>query len=214
MADVLNQIVGVEPGGALDRLRALRPQAKAHAQGAYEALFEPADASHMSLDERRAVALFTALLHEVEAGAEFYAQGIAPQLAQAVRAEAEAAAGTGPYGSFAHAATAESEPGPVYAPSDDAVAVLGEKLAAGLAHAHLLTLHPRDAAREHMQTLLDAGWTSTGIVTLSQLVAFLSFQLRVAHGLVVLKRVGATAPAVADEDVRTAAAAAQEGDEA
>ena len=34
-----------------------------------------------------------------------------------------------------------------------------------------------------MQALLEAGWSSTAIVTLSQLVAFLSFQVRVVAGL-------------------------------
>ncbi len=34
-----------------------------------------------------------------------------------------------------------------------------------------------------MQALLDAGWSATDIVTLSQLVAFLSFQIRVVAGL-------------------------------
>jgi len=34
--------------------------------------------------------------------------------------------------------------------------------------------------------LLDAGWSTTGIVTLSQIVAFLAFQIRVATGLRVL----------------------------
>jgi uncharacterized protein YciW len=34
--------------------------------------------------------------------------------------------------------------------------------------------------------LLDAGWSTTGIVTLSQIAAFLSFQIRVVAGLRVL----------------------------
>jgi uncharacterized protein YciW len=34
-----------------------------------------------------------------------------------------------------------------------------------------------------MQALLDAGWSSTAIVVLSQLVAFLSFQVRSVAGL-------------------------------
>jgi len=34
-----------------------------------------------------------------------------------------------------------------------------------------------------MQALLAAGWSSTAIVTLSQLVAFLSFQVRTVAGL-------------------------------
>jgi uncharacterized protein YciW len=40
-----------------------------------------------------------------------------------------------------------------------------------------------------MQALLDTGWSSTAVVTLSQLVAFLSFQLRTVAGL---RTLGAT----------------------
>jgi uncharacterized protein YciW len=52
--------------------------------------------------------------------------------------------------------------------------------------AHLLVFHPRDAAPARLQALLDAGWSTTDIVTLSQIIAFLSFQIRVAAGLRVL----------------------------
>jgi uncharacterized protein YciW len=47
----------------------------------------------------------------------------------------------------------------------------------------MLVLHPRDAAPPSLQILLDAGWSTTDIVTLSQLVSFLSFQIRVVAGL-------------------------------
>ena len=50
----------------------------------------------------------------------------------------------------------------------------------------MLVFHPRDAAPASLQALLDAGWSTTGIVTLSQIVAFLSFQIRVVAGLRVL----------------------------
>ena len=50
----------------------------------------------------------------------------------------------------------------------------------------MLVFHPRDAAPANLQTLLDAGWSTTDIVTLSQLVAFLAFQIRVVAGLRVL----------------------------
>ena len=46
--------------------------------------------------------------------------------------------------------------------------------------------HPRDAAPAALQALLDAGWSTTDIVTLSQIAAFLSFQIRVVAGLRVL----------------------------
>ena len=50
-------------------------------------------------------------------------------------------------------------------------------------HMHLLVFHPRDAAPAALQALLDAGWSTTDIVTLSQIAAFLSFQIRVVAGL-------------------------------
>lgn len=42
---------------------------------------------------------------------------------------------------------------------------------------------PRESSPEALEALADAGWSADGIVTLSQLVAFLAFQLRVAAGL-------------------------------
>lgn len=71
-------------------------------------------------------------------------------------------------------------------------AALGARLSAALAHAHLLVFHPRDASPQALQRLLDAGWSTTGVVTLSQLVDFLTFQLRVIAGLTAL---GAALPA-------------------
>jgi uncharacterized protein YciW len=50
-------------------------------------------------------------------------------------------------------------------------------------HMHLLVFHPRDAAPASLQALLDAGWSTTDIVTLSQIAAFLSFQIRMIAGL-------------------------------
>ena len=60
---------------------------------------------------------------------------------------------------------------------------LGPRLSAAFGHVHMLVMHPRDAAPPSLQELLDAGWSTTDIVTLSQLVSFLSFQIRVVAGL-------------------------------
>ena len=73
--------------------------------------------------------------------------------------------------------------GPIYRVDADTRRVLGRRLAAAFEHVHLLVFHPRDATPEALQALLDAGWSTTGIVTLSQIVAFLSFQVRVVAGL-------------------------------
>lgn len=57
------------------------------------------------------------------------------------------------------------------------------RFAAGLAFAELLSLHPVDAAPQHIETLQAAGWSPRGIVTLAQLIAFVSFQSRLLAGL-------------------------------
>ncbi|XXN65981.1 alkylhydroperoxidase domain protein (plasmid) [Enterobacter ludwigii] len=59
----------------------------------------------------------------------------------------------------------------------------GARFDAGLTFAELLSLHPVDAAPQHIETLQRAGWSPRGIVTLAQLVAFVSFQSRLLAGL-------------------------------
>jgi len=77
----------------------------------------------------------------------------------------------------------ENKAGLIYRVSAERKPQLGNRLVAALEHAHLLVFRPRDAASADMKALLAAGWSTTGIVTFSQLVAFLSFQVRVVSGL-------------------------------
>jgi CMD domain protein len=105
----------------------------------------------------------------------------------AIDAAIAAATGQGPYGRYpAGPLSREDAPGPSYHAGPEARRILGARLAAAFDHAHLLVFHPRDAAPARLQALLDAGWSTTDIVTLSQIIAFLSFQIRVAAGLRVL----------------------------
>ena len=87
------------------------------------------------------------------------------------------------------ALSVEDKDGPIYRVAGDGQSVLGARVAAALEHAHLLVFRPRDAAPAAMQRLLDAGWSTTDIVTLSQLVAFLSFRFVAVAGL---RSLGAT----------------------
>lgn len=193
--DIVDALAGIAPGDSLDEARRRRPEARTHAQGSFDALFVPDDPSHVTLAERAAVALFVARLHQQDSAVEFYGAllretgkglgaGAGEALEPLIVAEAERAAGSGPYGAFRADNAPESTEGPVYSVSSvEAAYALGDRLAAALEHAHLLVLHPRDAARGSLQQLLDAGWSTTGVITLSQLVSFLTFQLRVVHGL-------------------------------
>lgn len=186
--DVIDALAEIRPGSRLDALRAQRPQARENAQRSYLALFRPAEPGDVTPQERHAVAVFVAGVHRQPEIAAFYAAG----LGEMPLLDAEIARGTteGPYGHFpAGPLSREDKDGPSYRVAEAHRAALGARLSAALEHAHLLVFHPRDAHAPALQALLDAGWSTTGIVTLSQLIAFLSFQIRVVAGL---RRLGAS----------------------
>ncbi len=193
-ADIIDFLVNVTPSDRIDALRQARPITRDNAEASFRALFQPKDHQAVSLVERFAIAAFVAEVHGPGAAADFYAGELTTlhsKIAETVLREAKLASSDGPFGSYPDGPLSrENTPGTVYRISAAGRAFLGERLAAGLDHAHLLVFHPRDAALEDHQRLIDAGWTTTGIVTLSQIIAFLTFQLRVAHGLGVLARTG------------------------
>jgi len=188
--DVIDQLVGIAPGDALDALRDQRPNARANAQASYDALFHSDEREEVGQRERLAVAYWTVALSQSPT-ASHYRDLLAAEdadLLAALEAALPGALTEGPYGDYpAGPLTVENVAGLVWAPDAALSAAAGERLAAALAHTHLLVYRPRDSSADALQALLDAGWSTTGIVTLSQLVAFLSFQLRVVAGLTVLK---------------------------
>ena len=196
-ADIIDLLAGIEPGSALVTIRGQRAQARENAQRSFEALLEPEEPGTFPLSERYAVAAFVARLHGFDAATQFYTDLLgdeAPELVAAVDAAAvdtaavdtaaASGAASGPYGTYREPGLAsESTPGPVWTADS---AAFGEHLAAAVTHAHLLVLHPRDARVDAIRALVTAGWSADDIVSLSQLVAFLTFQLRAAWGLRVL----------------------------
>jgi CMD domain protein len=191
-ADVIDALVGITPGSSLDAIRARRPEARAHAQATYRALFAPEKPGAFTLQERVAVGAFVAGLHGAAIIAGRYAErlvetGASTALKDAVDAAVAEAKTKGPYGSYPTGPLSrEDSAGPVYRAGAATRRALGTRLAAAFEHVHMLVFHPRDAAPASLQSLLDAGWPTTDIVTLSQIVAFLSFQIRVVTGLRVL----------------------------
>ncbi|MFD0996809.1 CMD domain protein [Pseudoclavibacter chungangensis] len=201
--DVIDEVLAILPGDPLDAIRAARPAARENAQRSYEALFEPVDASEASLAERALVAQFvTGVSREplltdwyraaaVDAGAE--------SQAEVVDALVATSATTGPFGAYAEVGLAEESTDGLRLTIDAATRqLLGARLASAIEHAHLLVFRPREASAAALDRLLDAGWSTTGIVTISQLIAFVSFQLRLVIGLGALQadlvESGATAP--------------------
>lgn len=200
-SDVIDELLGVTPGSALDELRALRPVTRENAQASYNALFAPAHPGTVTAVERFAIAAFVAGLHATSVAQQYYAEqlngavaapeaqasGASRTLPQLIATEVTAGRTTGPYGEFpAGPLTAENTEGLHYRVAPERRDDLGIRLSAALEHAHLLVFRPREASPEALQALLEAGWSTSDIVTLSQLVAFLTFQIRVVAGLELL----------------------------
>ena len=200
--DIIDLLAGIGPDSSLNAIRARRLQARENAQKSYLALFEPVDFADVAAAERHAVAAFVAGVHGEPAAASFYLAKCTEAVdrsepIEALKDEIERAKTGGPYGAFpAGPLSVEDKTGMIYRAAGDNKRILGARLAAALEHAHLLVFRPRDASPAAMQALLDAGWSTTGIVTLSQLVAFLSFQVR---SVAALRTLGASLgrPAVA-----------------
>ncbi|MFB9951914.1 CMD domain protein [Rhizobium puerariae] len=192
--DIIDHLAGITPGSKGAALRARRPVTKEGAQASWLALFAPADASQFPLAGRFAVATFVATLHGQPEIAAFYAGELEGKengaaLLAAVKAAAAYGKAKGPYGRYpagplSHEDQAqEDQDDPAFAVQAAEKAVLGARLSAALEHAHLLIFHLRDADPQALAGLIGAGWSTTGIVTLSQLVSFLTFQIRVIAGL-------------------------------
>ncbi|MGN7251825.1 MULTISPECIES: CMD domain protein [unclassified Arthrobacter] len=190
--DAVDTILGVSPGSPLDELRRRRPVTRENTQASYLALFEPDVLTAASLPERFAVAVFVAALHGNAEATAFYEQGFkaagaGDSLHAAVLEAAESGVALGPYGEYREPGLqAESRPGLRWAAPAAVRGILGDRLSSALDHAHLLVFRPREASPAALGTLVAAGWSTTGIVTLSQLVAFLAYQLRVVSGLRIL----------------------------
>lgn len=196
MSDVIDRLVGIEAGSPLDRLRRSRPVRREEIQAGYRALFEPASTTDIPLVERLVVAAFAAGLQD-RGGvtSSHYLDALVDRdLAVRVAALTDDARQQGPWGTYREPGLqAENEPGEWYAVPEPDRAALGERLAAVLDHAHFVVLHPRDARPEVLRRLVETGWSRQAIVTWSQLIAYVSFQVRVVEGLRVLTSEGEAA---------------------
>ncbi|MEA3060217.1 MAG: hypothetical protein QOE50_1629 [Sphingomonadales bacterium] len=168
-SDVIADLAGVQPGSPLAAVRLERPEAMTHAQGSYAALFTNVG-DGLSLVERLGVALRVAILHSATEAADHYRQRL------------QAAVG----GGLSQWERAGGEGG---------VSPQNLRLQVMLKHADLLATRPRQARPDDLQTLADAGLSTVEIVTLSQVIAFVSFQVRVIAGLRLL---GGGPPAASD----------------
>jgi len=157
MADILNQLLGIADGSPLAELRAQRPEATTHMEGSYRALFVNESKTTVTRSERFAVALRVASLHAEPVLVERYAAGV---------------------GSPELAASVRAGP---------AASGLSPRLKAMLTHADLLVIRPAAATSDDLLRLKANGLSDPEVVTVSQVIAFLSFQLRVFAALALLR---------------------------
>lgn len=194
--DLIDHVVGIDAGSWLDTLRRGRSVLRDNAQLSSELLLNPKDDTDFSKTERLAVASFVAGLHGDSGIYELYLDLLArleggARLGDVIKDLVVAGRTTGPYGAYPRGPLSNEDLNGIGFSASPAE--IGERLAAALNHAHFLTYHPRDASVDALETLKAAGWSATAIVTLSQLVSFLTFQIRIIHGLTVLRNLGPAA---------------------
>ena len=155
--DVIDQHAGITPGSPLAQVRAHRPDVTRYAQSSYAALLEPGDPAGVSRREREMVALRIALLTPSPVVADHHRERLRRLSA----------------GDNAIQAVEQFPNGPA----------LSEREAAILRHTDRLTLEPRAATPAHIRELKAAGLTPRDVVTIAQLISFMSFQVRVVAAL-------------------------------
>ncbi|MEN5016709.1 hypothetical protein ABEH87_10200 [Erwinia sp. Eh17-17] len=154
MTDAIDQAAGLTADDALYQTRRFRPEFVGGAELCRLSVLQPENDQGLSTDWRLAVALRIATLN---ADAPLMAD-YASQLAALTPDDALLA--------FARGASVSSEP-----------------LATLARHVDLVTLTPGKAEAETITRLASAGWNNPQIVALSELIAFVNFQTRVASGL-------------------------------
>jgi CMD domain protein len=155
--DVIDYLLGITPGSKLAELRAARPVLVKATQGSHEALFEPDDLGGVSHRERDGLALRIAVLTPSPDLVRWHRERLA--------AQGESAA-----------TIAAFEQGP------DGAGLTAREVAL-LRHADILANTPGEASPAAIAALKVAGFTARDIVTISQLIAFVSFQARLIVGL-------------------------------
>lgn len=157
--DVIDRILAVQPGSPIARLRGQKPQLARELQAYYDALFAP---SEVSLAE---LALLDRFLIAARVGSH---SGSTAVVDWYVGQATQAGAGADLIERVLDLSDSWSEP---------------TRTSAAIRHADMLTKSPSQASASDLQVLRDENFSPAGIVTLSQVVAFVSYQLRLIAGL-------------------------------
>lgn len=162
--DLVDRLVGIAPGSATQALRHRRDKVAVATQQSYDALFAPA-LEGLTLAERLLVACYASRLTPSATLFAHYRDALEQH---GVDAATRAAVETG---------------------TPDDIANIGEtRLRAILTFTRTLIENPVAGDKAALATLPAAGLTTPAVVTLAQLIAFLSYQTRVVAGLQALKQ--------------------------
>lgn len=154
MSDAIDQAAGLTPEEALYQTRRLRPEFVEGAEACRVSVLTPEDDQGLPADLRLALAQRMAVLnYDAPLQRDYQAQ-----LATLNPSEALLALASG-------------------------CAVAEEPLATIARHADMVTQQPIQATEQHIRLLEQAGLSNPQIVALSELIAFVNFQTRVAAGL-------------------------------
>ncbi|XXN62649.1 CMD domain-containing protein [Enterobacter ludwigii] len=158
MSDAIDRAVGLNAEDALYGTRRLRPEFVDGAEQCRLSVLAPNDDQGLAPGVRFALAQRMAMLNnDAELQADYQAQLATLQPSDQLLALAAGA----------------SE--------------LAEPLATLARHADLVTQQPMNATEQHIRLLEQAGLSNPQIVALSELIAFVNFQTRVAAGLRLLR---------------------------
>lgn len=158
--DVLDAMVGLKPGDALYATRHARQKVSAATQASYALFFNP-DSAGLPIQERLLVAYYACVLSRSEQLAAHYRDALAVYASDAAM---------------------------IAAVESDAIAALpASRLKTMLEFTRKLILNPVEGDEAALKQLHAAGVRTADVVTLAQLVAFLSYQIRVVAALNAMK---------------------------
>ena len=158
MSDAIDQAAGLTPEDALYQTRRLRPEFVEGAEACRQSVLAPEEDQGLPADLRLALAQRMAVLnYDAPLQRDYQAQLAALNPSEALLALASGCA------------------------------VAEEPLSTIARHADMVTQQPTQATEQHIRLLEQAGLTNPQIVALSELIAFVNFQTRVAAGLRLLR---------------------------
>ena len=155
---IVDALAGVQAGGALAEALGARAETMDMTEAAHDAVLSPADAGGISHGERAAMAERIARIYKDEALAEHYASRLSDGDKQVLADIRD----------------------PRQSPAE-------ARLGAALRHLDMVTIRPSEATEADVDKLRLAGISEPDIVRLSELVAFVNYQVRVIAGLRLLE---------------------------